>query len=771
MLNTFKFNTFRRIYKVLSCVLFFNMLCLFAFAQTQSDKVVDSLYNQFTLSKSDTNKVSILNKITIHCLNANKNELALKYIQLSMTKNQEMLALQKNPKEQHFYKQMLANAYNSNGRLFMNTGDYRQALEQYNISLQLRQEINDDKGIANSFNNIAIVYNNQGNLEKALGYHQKALDVRQKMGDKFGIAMSFHNIGVINIARGDYEKALKNNLASLAIKEEIGDKAGMIMSLNNLGIIYEKQGDTIAALNNYMKYLKASEEAGSLLSMSYAYNNIGNIYMYKKEYKKAYEYQLNSLKIKEKMGDKAGMAMSYSNIGSILYEQNKTKEALDNYLQSLKLCKQIGDTVLMINLYHNISNLYLKKGDQKRAIENATIALQFAEKTGSKPGLKNVYSSFYEIYAAQGDYKKAFDYYQLFSDVKDSLLNEESSKQIAEMNVKYESEKKDKELLKKDAELNKQQVEGQRKKIQRNAFIVVFFLILVLAVFVFRSYRQKKQANLLLEDKNQLIEKQKQLVEDRNLKITDSITYAQRIQQATLPPEELIKEAFPESFILFLPKDIVSGDFYWYTELPMKMGHLMVVGDCTGHGVPGAFMSMIGNTLLNEIVNVKGIYTPVDILIELNKGVVGLLNQSTDDSGTQDDGMDVTIVAYNPSTNEIDYASANHISYLYTQNNLVQLQGDIYSIGGMFGRTDLVFSGQHLKLDKGDMLYLFTDGYADQFGGEKNTKLTTARFEKLLLEINKLDTETQKQQLLASFRNWKGDNKQLDDVLVMGIKI
>jgi tetratricopeptide (TPR) repeat protein len=771
MLKPFNFNRLRLINKIASTILFFSMLCTLAIAQPQADKIVDSLYNQFTLSKSDTNKVSILNQIAIHCLAKSNNELAQKYILLSIEKNKEILSSKKDAKNEYHYKKMLATAYNNKGRVFMNGGDNKRAMEEYQIALKLRQEINDEKGIASSYNNIALVHSNQGNLEKALEYHQQALEVRQKIGDKYGVAMSFNNIGVIYVTRGDYEKSLKSHLASLAIKEEIGDKAGMIMSLNNIGIIYEKQGDTVAALDNYMKYLKASEELGNLQSMSYAYNNIGNIYMYKKEYQKAYEYQMNSLKIKKELGDKAGMAMSYSNLGSILYEQNNIKDALKNYLESLKLCEEVGDTVLMINLYHNIANLYLKTGNQKQAIENATIALQYAEKTGSKPGLKNAYNSLFEIYQAQGDYKKAFDYYQLFSSVKDSLLNEESSKQISEMNVRYESEKKDKELLKKDAELNKQQVDGQRKKIQRNAFIVGFLLILVLAVFVFRSYRQKKQANLLLEDKNLLIEKQKQLVEDRNLKITDSITYAQRIQQATLPSEELIKKAFSESFILFLPKDIVSGDFYWYTELPMQKGHLIVVGDCTGHGVPGAFMSMIGNTLLNEIVNVKGIYSPADILMELNKGVVGLLNQSTDDSDTQDDGMDVTIVAYNPITREVDYAAANHISYLYTKNNLVQLQGDIYSIGGMFGRTDLVFSGQHLKLDKGDMLYLFTDGYADQFGGEKNAKYTTTRFEKLFAELSTLDIVTQKQQLTATFDNWKGNNKQLDDVLVMGIKI
>ncbi|MGB3948947.1 MAG: tetratricopeptide repeat protein [Bacteroidia bacterium] len=754
--------------KLFITMLFFNAYCLVAFSQ--SDKVVDSLYNQYNLSQIDTNKVSILNHIIARCLAINNNHLANKYIALAIKKNQSML-LSPNRQDTFHYKKMLASAYNFKGRVLMNTGDYQNAIKEYQIALKLRQEIDDKKGVANALNNIGLIHYKQGNYEKALSFHKQALDVRKSIDDEFGIAMSLHNIGVVSLERGDYEQALKNILASIEIKEKIGDKQGIIMSLNNVGIIYEKQGDTLAALANYEKYLKISIEGGDLLSTAYAYNNIANIYQYKKDFKKAREYHLNSLKIKEKIGDKAGVAMTYGNLGSVFFDENKIEEALKYYLQSLKICNEVGDTLLMINIHHNIANSYLKQQQIDKAYQNALTCLQYAQKLGSKPGLKSAYSSLYEIYEAQGDYKKAFDYYQLFANIKDSLLNEQSSKQIAEMNVRYESEKKDKELLKKDAELNKQKIDGQRKKLQRNAFIVGFLLILILAIFVFRSYRQKKSANLLLQEKNQLIEIQKQLVEDKNLKITDSINYAQRIQQATLPSQDLIKKAFPQSFILFLPRDIVSGDFYWYTELPKNKGHLIVVGDCTGHGVPGAFMSIIGNTLLNEIVNVKGIYTPADILTELNKGVVALLNQSGDDSDTQDDGMDVTVVLYNPLTNEVDYAAANHISYLYSKNKLVQLQGDIYSIGGMFGRTDLVFNSKHLKLDKGDMLYLFTDGYADQFGGEKNEKYTTTRFEQLFVEIKSLDTDTQKQQLTHTFETWKGINKQLDDVLVMGIKI
>ena len=304
--------------------------------------------------------------------------------------------------------------------------------------------------------------------------------------------------------------------------------------------------------------------------------------------------------------------------------------------------------------------------------------------------------------------------------------------------------------------------------------------LLVIGLFITWRERNLKQEKAVLEhkvelrtkqleEKNKIVEEQKKEVVEKNIKITDSINYAKRIQNAILPSQELIKSFFPDSFVFFRPKDIVSGDFYWFSEKKDKL--LIAVADCTGHGVPGAFMSMIGNTLLNEIVNVKNISDPDQILNHLSKGIVHLLRQSNNESDTQDDGMDISIAAIDKTNGEIEYSGANHFMYIFNSNNLETLQGDIFSIGGMFIKEDINFSSNKVKINKGDTIYLFTDGFADQFGGEKNTKFLSRRFGQLLQSIQQINMEQQQVKLITALDDWKGNKNQTDDILIVGIRI
>jgi len=612
---------------------------------------------------------------------------------------------------------------------FINTGNYEKALQYAKEGELLAKKLNYQKEIAISYTYFGFIYMNQGNYEKALEYYLKNLKIMEETANKQGIAASSNNIALIYYYQQNYEKALVNYLKSLKIFEEIGNKQGLASSYCNIGLIYEEQGDYKKALDNQLKSLKICEEIKDKSGIAGAYTNVGILYEKQGDYKKALDNQLKSLKMKEEIGNKQGIGRSFNNIGSVYFKLGKFKESYDYLSQSLNIDKEIG--------YKN--------------------------------GIKEAYSSLSELFEEKGDYQQAYNYHKLYSDIKDTLLNEQSSKQIAEMNTKYDSEKKDKELIQKTAEINKQRAETEKQDIKLNAFIIGFILVLILAFFIFRSYRQKQNANKLLEEKNILIENQKQLVEEKNLKITDSINYAKRIQQAILPPLELINSFLPESFIFFRPKDIVSGDFYWFAEKEEKL--LIAVADCTGHGVPGAFMSMIGNTSLNEIVNVKNIVSPAQILNELNKNIVGLLHQSSGESGTQDDGMDITILSIDIVNREIEFAGANHFSYLINNFQLQTLQGDVYSIGGMFGRSDINFTSQKIKVEKGSIIYLFSDGFIDQFGGEKNTKFLSGRFGELLKSIQQYDMQQQQIKLVEAFDNWKGNNKQLDDVLIVGVKI
>jgi len=286
--------------------------------------------------------------------------------------------------------------------------------------------------------------------------------------------------------------------------------------------------------------------------------------------------------------------------------------------------------------------------------------------------------------------------------------------------------------------------------------------------------REKKQ---ILENQNQELERkvtertlevmhQKELIEIKNRAITDNINYALRIQSAILPDIKLIYQTLQHSFILYLPKDIVSGDFYAFAERGSNV--IIIAGDCTGHGVSGALMSMIGSSLLNQIINEKGLYEPAAILNQLNAAIIETLKQKENKTS---DGMDVSVCSFNSTEGLLQYAGANRPLWLIRKGEHIVFKPDKLPIGGQQVTRDRQFTNHVIPLEKDDTFYIFSDGYADQFGGERGKKMMTTRFANVLLNIQHLNMREQETYLKNYFETWKGDNDQVDDVLVIGIKV
>jgi len=373
--------------------------------------------------------------------------------------------------------------------------------------------------------------------------------------------------------------------------------------------------------------------------------------------------------------------------------------------------------------------------------------------------------------------------------MKDSLFNEQSSKKIAEMQARFDAEKKDKkiQLLKKANQIKN--LEAKKNKIWMASLAGGLILIFVLAAVIYNRYKIKQKANALLEEQNQFISQQNeeinvqkdqledsnQKLEKRNKQITDSINYASRIQQSILPSDEFISNLLPDSFILFKPRDIVSGDFYWFSKKNNKI--LLAAVDCTGHGVPGAFMSMIGNTLLNEIINEKEVTKPADILEQLNSGIKKALHQNvlSRSIGRQEtsssDGMDLSLVSIDPEKRSLTFAGAKRPLYITSNGTLNEIKGNVLGIGGSRKKTTKKFTQHEYSVKKSDIIYLFSDGYSDQFGGPDNTKFMTERFKRLLVDIHSLPMDEQRQKLESIIEEWKGGNRQIDDILMMGVRI
>jgi len=298
-----------------------------------------------------------------------------------------------------------------------------------------------------------------------------------------------------------------------------------------------------------------------------------------------------------------------------------------------------------------------------------------------------------------------------------------------------------------------------------------YVLLLVIGVWLLvrlQTKRLKAQALELTEQVRKAtkkIRKQKNEIEAAHKDITDSIRYAKNIQQALLPTVESLQDVLPDGFVLFQPKDIVSGDFYWMQHHNDKV--YFAACDCTGHGVPGAFMSMIGSSLLDEAVVEKGITKPNEIFFEVRKGFINALKQNEED-GTQKDGMDAALIAWDKK-NTLQVAAALNPVLIIRDGEIHEFKPDRHPVGYLTGKQE-AFTHHELKLEKGDTVYIFSDGYADQFGGPKDKKFMMRNFKKLLLSIQDKTMKDQKTILETTMAEWKGDAEQIDDILVMGVR-
>lgn len=365
----------------------------------------------------------------------------------------------------------------------------------------------------------------------------------------------------------------------------------------------------------------------------------------------------------------------------------------------------------------------------------------------------------YLKFKKQKQFEKALIYTELYNSLKDSLLNKENFKQVTELNTRYETEKKEKEilLLTKDQQLNAKIIKQQQ--LVRWGLLGGLGLLVVSIISIYRRYRFKQKANIILE-------KQKEEIHKKNILITDSIDYAKTIQEAVLPTMEQIKKALPDSFILYKPKAIVSGDFYWLTINHNRL--ICAVADCTGHGVPGAFMSLLGYNMLEEVAKIASEANPAGMLDVLNQQILTQLS-GDDKEETIKHGMDISLIAIDKTTDQLEYAGAHNSVYIIRQKELIELKADKTGIGTN-KKNNKSFLNQYYDLKKGDMIYLFTAGFPDQLGGPQRKKFFYAPFKELLIELSVLDMETQRTKLNEAHVQWQGSMDQTDDILILGMR-
>ncbi|MGB3947061.1 MAG: tetratricopeptide repeat protein, partial [Bacteroidia bacterium] len=462
----------------------------------------------------------------------------------------------------------LINTLNLLTRKYLENSDNKQAEKYGNDALNKALKTNYNNGIATAYSNMGIFHLHTGNYNDALDFFLKGLRIWEQIGDLKKIASCHGNIGNIYFYYGNYKKALRYYLSTLKIQETIKDEKGIANSLNNVGNVYYYMNDYEKAREYYYNSLKKRKLLGDKKAIAASYNNIGNTYEKQKNYQEALKNNFQSLAISEKEGHKKGMASSYNNIATLYYNLNDLDKSLNYLTKSLKIEEEIGNKEGIATSYVNIGALYLKQNNYKEAHHFLNQALDLSNKIKSSFNLKLTYHYLSELHQKQKKFEKAFEYHQLYANIKDSLLNEESSKQIAEMNSKYESEKKEKDiqLLTKDKRL--QETEIGKQKLVKNIFIIGFAIAILIAVIVLRLFKATKKQKLIIEHQNQ--------------QIVESINYSKRIQHSLLPSIADIKQAIPNVFVFYEPKNIVSGDFYYFKQF--ESYSVLACVDCTGHG-------------------------------------------------------------------------------------------------------------------------------------------------------------------------------------------
>ena len=677
--------------------------------------LVDSCLSVYHESKSDTSRVRAIAEIVENCWNENvwpKYNIWLhNYLKNKLTNGKQING-------NRTLIKAYANTVNNIGFHHYGIGNTNMALKFFHKSLEIEEGINDQYGISTSLNNIGGIYDDIGDIVKALEYYERSLKIRQEIDYQEGVSISLNNIAIIYTSQGDFERALELYEECIKIDKALGNKHGIGSSLNNIGNIYQAQGkldESVAIFEECMKYRK---DVGDLFGIASTLKSIAVNYSLSGDYTNSLIYHDKSLRIREQIQDKKGMAVSF----------------------------------------FMIAKMYLKLNEFKKAEEYGKKSMNLSKELNYPSRISDASSILADVYKLIGDFEKALKMHELHIQMKDSTMNEKSQKATIRQQTKYEYEKKkavdDKENEKRIA------LEKEKQKRQFIVLVIVVIasaLVLILLVVIYRRLRITRKQKLVIEE-------QKEVVEEAHNEIKDSIKYAKRIQNAILPAPNVINEYLPESFFLYEPKDVVAGDFYWLESVGNTI--LFAAADCTGHGVPGAMVSVVCHNAMNRAVREFGLREPGLILDKTREIVVAEFEKSEDDVK---DGMDIALCSLNGL--KLQYAGAHNPLWIIRGNEIHETKADKQPIGKFDDAQP--FTTHCLELQKGDSVYLFTDGYADQFGGEGDKKFGSKRFKELLLSIQDKTMQQQKEVLNTTFQSWMQQSgaEQIDDVCVIGINV
>ena len=605
-------------------------------------------------------------------------------------------------------------------------------------------EVDDDLGFLYAQVFQAWVFYDKGEVIQALEMAEEAKKELESMEEDlkdnkrflkvFGNVLS--DLGTYYKRIGESEKAIISLNHSLELREVLGDKDDIAEVTMNLGRVLYELKDLTKALSYYEKSLDLTRKTNNVSAQSFILGNRSQLYIDLNRFSEAEKDLKESLAIRIKEGNKKGQATTYRKLGDLYFDQKKIEEAKVNFEKSHRIFLEIGYPLGVGQSCLALSLLYKHMNNQDLEFTYADSAYNVLRRVKSAKPLLKAALRIQDLYKSRGMFAEA--------------LMAAEDVQWAQNQIKEEEAK---DLL------LKQEYKAKEASANRNVYLAIggAMVLLVIAVLLFRAYRLRRKAQ-------QMAEQQKDLVEERNKHMVDSIQYAQQLQSAILPSPELFSQHFDDHFLLYLPKDIVAGDFYWFHESPTH--RFWAVADCTGHGVPGAMVSVVCSNALNRVVKEYNLVIPGAILDKARELVVATFQESQREVK---DGMDIALCVMEKRTRRIQFAGANRPCWILDESGeLQEIKGQKQHIGWQSNMQ--MFESQDLESARG-WIILSSDGMADQFGGPKGKKWMTTSFKQKLVELHGQPGSLQKMNLEWTFQQWKGNQEQVDDICVLGIKI
>lgn len=584
-------------------------------------------------------------------------------------------------------------------------------------AFKLSRENNFPRGRAYARLNLAVNHFLKSENREALEFLTTALKYFAKNEKEKGFPVALTFAGNIYESFGDYETALEYVEKALKKAKEIRYKEGEGEAYSVIGLIYSRLPDYDRALIAYYESFQIRDKLGDQKAVASSLNRIGRIHALKKQYDQALENYQKSLKIREELNQSGALPWTYLGLASTYEEMGDLENAQLYYQKNLNNESSEVDKRCRLQSILGMGRVFLQMKKMDAAHQFLDDSLVLAKELRAKPLQYEVHFALADYYESTGNPEEALKHYKIYYELKEEVNDDETRNRLKNQQIAFAVEKTEKEK----------------------------------EIFQLRNVELKAA----YDEIHQI-----------NLEMTASINYASKIQAALLPQKEILEKTLPDHFILFLPRDIVSGDFYWVSQPDQKI--IFCAADCTGHGVPGAFMSMLGITFLDEIVNQHKVLSANEILNDLRKDVIKALKQ-TGKEKEQKDGMDIALCQYDKKTGQLEFAGANNPIYLIRNGALEEFKADRMPIGYEEDISDS-FQSHTFQIKKGDVIYLFSDGYADQFGGPDGKKFKYGTLKEYLLKIHNLSMNKQKALLEKNFYSWKGDREQIDDVILMGVR-